>query len=45
MVVLDAAGGTPTLEEAVKLLAGTLIVLALVAAYLDPDLPGRREVL
>lgn len=43
MVGLDALGKTPTLEEAVKLFSGTLIVLALLAAYLDPDLPGRRE--
>ena len=42
MVVVDAVGQTPTLEEAIKLLSGTMIVIALLAAYFDPALPGRR---
>ena len=42
MVVVDAMGRTRTFEEAIKLLCGTMIVIALLAAYLDPDLPGRR---
>jgi hypothetical protein len=42
MVVVDAIGRTPTLEEAMKLLSGTMIVIALLAAYLDPERSGRR---
>jgi len=42
MVGLDVVERAHTLEEAVKLLSGTMIVIALLAAYFDPALPGRR---